>query len=162
VALSEVAQGVLGDLEAQIEESQARVEVGELPTVEADLTQMRQLLQNLVGNALKFRQQGVPPVVKVRGRILEGDGPRPAAGRCEITVEDNGIGFEQKYATRIFEAFQRLHGRMEYPGTGMGLAICRRIVDCHRGTIEARSAPGQGATFTVALPLEQHKEGSTA
>jgi len=161
VALGEVAQGVLDDLEPQIQEARARVEVGELPTLDADPTQMRQLLQNLISNALKFRQHDVDLVVKVRGRILEGDGPPPAAGRTEITVEDNGIGFEQKHAPRIFEMFQRLHGRMEYPGTGMGLAICRRIVDRHHGTIEARSAPGQGATFTVTLPLKHEEEGTT-
>jgi signal transduction histidine kinase len=121
---------------------------------------MRQLLQNLIGNALKFHRPDVPPVVEVAGRLL-GDptGPPGGGGRggplCEVSVRDNGIGFEEQYLGRIFEVFQRLHGRQEYEGTGMGLAICRKIVDRHGGGITARSTPGRGATFVVTLPVEQ-------
>ena len=115
---------------------------------------MRQLFQNLIGNGLKFARSDHPPVVKVESRHaepLEGDGG--AIPRWEISVRDNGIGFEEVYLDRIFELFQRLHGRQEYEGTGMGLAICRKIVERHGGTITARSAPDRGATFIVTLPV---------
>ena len=118
---------------------------------------MRQLLQNLIGNALKFHRPDEPPVVQVDspgGRRTRADG---AAGR-RITVADNGIGFEEKYLDRIFELFQRLHGRSEYEGTGIGLAICRKIVERHGGTITARSAPGQGATSSSPCPSAQGLE----
>jgi light-regulated signal transduction histidine kinase (bacteriophytochrome) len=105
---------------------------------------MRQLFQNLIGNALKFHRPGVPPVVTVAAE-RRGDG-------WEVTVADNGIGFEDRYAARIFQVFQRLHGRDEYDGTGVGLAICRKIVDRHGGTITAHGRPGEGAAFVVALP----------
>jgi signal transduction histidine kinase len=116
----------------------------------ADPTQMRQLLQNLVGNALKFRREGVPPSISVRGRV------DAKTQRCVVEVEDNGIGFEAKYAERIFQVFQRLHGRDRYEGTGIGLAICRKIVERHNGSITVRSTPGVGSTFLVSLPLNQH------
>ena len=111
-------------------------------------------------NALKYHRKTVPPVVKVRSRLCEpGDRAFPSDGppiqSCEITVEDNGIGFEQKYVDRIFAPFERLHGRSEYEGTGMGLAICRKIVERHGGTITARSVPDQGSTFVVIIPLKQ-------
>lgn len=119
--------------------------------MEADPLQMRQLLQNLIGNGLKFHEPGQPPAVAVDGRLLEG------AAACELTVRDNGIGFEEQYLDRIFQVFQRLHGRQEYEGTGMGLAICRKIVERHGGTITARSRPGRGATFVVTLPVQPPK-----
>ena len=108
---------------------------------------MRQLLQNLIGNGLKFHRPGVPPVVQVNGRII----PAPVAAgddsnqglQCEISVQDNGIGFEQIYVDRIFELFQRLHGRDEYEGTGMGLAICRKIVERHGGSDHRRQLAGR-------------------
>ena len=126
---------------------------GRCPTLDADPLQMRQLLQNLIGNGLKFARPGEPPVVQVEGKMLpEQDGEIP---RCEISVRDHGIGFEETYLDRIFELFQRLHGRQEYEGTGMGLAICRKIVERHGGEITARSAPEAGATFLITLPLRQ-------
>ena len=160
VDLSDVARLVLSDLEARIQETGGRVDLGPLPTLEAEPTQMRQLLQNLIGNALKYRRKTVPPVVIVRSRVLEpGDAALLSHGEpvqfCEITVEDNGIGFEQKYVDRIFAPFERLHGRSEYEGTGMGLAICRKIVERHGGTITARSVPDQGSAFIVTIPLQQ-------
>ncbi|MFM9961568.1 MAG: sensor histidine kinase [Planctomycetaceae bacterium] len=162
VNLSDVAQLVLTDLETRIHDTGGRVELEPLPTLEGDPTQMRQLLQNLIGNALKYHRKTVPPVVKVQSRLLDpGDRPFPSDGppiqSCEITVEDNGIGFEQKYVDRIFAPFERLHGRSEYEGTGMGLAICRKIVERHGGTITARSVPNQGSTFVVIIPLQQPK-----
>jgi PAS domain S-box-containing protein len=152
VELSGIVRDVLGDLEERIERSGGRVEVGDLPRIEADATQMRQLLLNLIGNALKFQPPGGCPLVKVAARTST-----PVAGEeyCELTVEDNGIGFEAQYSEKIFAVFQRLHGRGEYEGTGVGLAICRRIADRHGGSITATGQPGKGATFTVRLPLRQ-------
>jgi len=149
VNLSQVAQEVLGDLEVTIEQAGASVTVGPLPTLKADSTQMRQLLQNLLSNALKFRQEGTAPRISVTSTV------DTAAGCCELKVEDNGIGFDEKYLDRLFTLFQRLHGQSKYEGTGIGLAICRKIVERHGGTLTARSAPGQGATFLITLPLEQ-------
>ncbi|MBV9123380.1 MAG: PAS domain S-box protein [Planctomycetes bacterium] len=165
VALSQVAQEVVADLEGRIQQTGGRVEVGELPTVDADPLQMRQLLQNLIGNGLKFRRPEEPPVVKVEGRLLHDPAP-PVGGHgqgrplCQIVVRDNGIGFEEEYRGRIFQLFQRLHGRNEYEGTGIGLAVCQKIVDRHGGTITANSTPGHGATFLVTLPARQLEEGN--
>jgi signal transduction histidine kinase len=108
-------------------------------------------LQNLIANALKFHRPGVPPRVSVEGRC---DAPGSAEAACRLTVRDNGIGFDEKYLDRIFTPFQRLHGRGEFEGTGMGLAICRKIVERHGGTITARSTPGEGSTFLVTLPMD--------
>ncbi len=155
VDLNVIAEGVISDLESRAQETGATIDVGPLPVIDADPTQMRQLLQNLVGNALKFHRPGVPPVVTVRAEVVPAaDGPedRPL---CRITVADNGIGFEEKYLDRIFQVFQRLHGRQEYEGTGVGLAICRKIVERHGGAITAHSTPGAGTTFVVTLPALQ-------
>jgi signal transduction histidine kinase len=147
VDLGEILDQVLVDLELSISESDAQVSIAELPTVEADAVQMRQLLQNLLGNALKFRREGVVPQLRVSVDVSD--------DVAELTVEDNGIGFDDQYATRIFRAFERLHGAREYAGTGIGLALCRKIVERHNGTISANSELGSGATFTIRLPLEQ-------
>ncbi|MDD2923166.1 MAG: MASE3 domain-containing protein, partial [Anaerolineales bacterium] len=141
VDLNMVAREVVSDLENLIERTGARVEVGELPVIEADSTQMRQLLQNLIGNALKFQREGQTPHVKVSAKNN--------GNTCQISVEDNGIGFDTQYLDRIFKPFQRLHSREEYEGSGMGLAICRRIAERHSGSIIAESAPDKGATFLV-------------
>ncbi len=151
---------VVSDLEARLQQTGGRVDVGPLPELSADPTQVRQLFQNLIGNALKFHRPDEPPVVKVRGRVLPGADGRDGEV-CEVTVEDNGIGFEEKYLDRIFQLFQRLHGRNEYEGTGIGLAICRKIVERHGGGITARSAPGRGSTFTVTLPRNPAPEERT-
>jgi signal transduction histidine kinase len=129
-----------------------------LPTIAADPLQMRQLFQNLIGNALKFHQPEVVPMVRVQAHPVQSEDQHrlasPAPRRLyQITVTDNGIGFDEKYLDRIFNVFQRLHSRSEYEGTGVGLAICRKIVERHGGSITATSAPGQGATFIVTLPL---------
>lgn len=169
VSLAQVIQEVLSDLEVRIHQTGGRVEVGELPTIDADPIQMRQLLQNLVSNALKFHHRGEPPVISIRSQLLQNT-EQPTEGysatvetrnfgplHCQIIVQDNGIGFEMKYLDRIFNVFQRLHGRCEYEGTGMGLAICRKIAERHGGSITATSTPGQGATFIVTLPVKQNK-----
>jgi len=152
VNLAEVVREVVDSLEAHIERTGGRVEVDDMPTIDADPTQMRQLLQNLISNGLKFHKEEEPPVVRVHGKLID--------NRCQITVEDNGIGFDEKYLDRIFTIFQRLHGRLEYEGTGVGLAICRKIVERHGGSITAKSTPGQGAKFIVTLPVKQLKEGN--
>ncbi|MFP5212950.1 MAG: sensor histidine kinase [Acidobacteriota bacterium] len=121
--------------------------MGDLPTIHADESQMRQLFQNLIGNGLKYHKEAEPPVIRLRART--------EAGMCELTVEDEGIGFEERFAEKIFAPFQRLHGRSEYEGTGIGLAIARKIVERHGGTITARSKPGEGSTFTITLPVTQ-------
>jgi light-regulated signal transduction histidine kinase (bacteriophytochrome) len=159
VDLGAVARDVVSDLEGRLQQTQGRVEVGALPVVQAEPTQMRQLLQNLLGNALKFHRPDVPPVVRVASRVRDTDGGPP---RCELTVSDNGIGFDEKYLDRIFSVFQRLHGRGEYDGTGMGLAICRKIVEQHGGTITARSTPGEGSTFVVTLPATAPEAAGTS
>ncbi len=151
VNLQRKMEMVLADLEVRIAETGARVDVQPMPTLVGDATQLRQLLQNLVGNALKYRKPGVAPFVQVRSQIVEGEGGRPF---CRIEVEDNGIGFDEKYLDRIFAPFQRLHTRGQYEGTGIGLAICRRIVERHGGTLTARSTPDVGSVFIATLPLE--------
>jgi PAS domain S-box-containing protein len=157
VDLAEVASGVVSDLEARVERSGGRVEMGEMLTIDADPLQMRQLLQNLIGNALKFHKPEEPPLVKVwceraaSGVVI---GAEPEGGDlCRIHVADNGIGFDEKYLDRIFTVFQRLHGRHAYEGTGVGLAVCRRIAERHGGSITATSEPGRGSTFVVTLPV---------
>lgn len=173
VDLGTVAKEVLGDLEVRIEKSGARVEVGPLPTLEADPMQMRQLMLNLIGNALKFQAPGSSPLVRINGRLIDRHSPsetsllkrQPAnsdsapmnGGFCEITIADNGIGFDEQYSEKIFAVFQRLHGRGEYEGSGVGLAVCRRIADRHHGTIVAKSKVGEGSTFIVTLPTQQPK-----
>jgi PAS domain S-box-containing protein len=154
VDLNAVVRQVLSDLELRIEAAGARVDAGPLPGIQADVLQMGQLFQNLIGNALKFRRAEAPPEIRVHGELCESGGQRVA----RITVADNGIGFEAKYADRIFQVFQRLHGRGEYEGTGIGLAICRRIAERHHGSITAQSAPGAGAAFLIELPAEQAEE----
>jgi signal transduction histidine kinase len=162
--LGVIAREVSGDLETRIEQAGGRVEIEELPTIDADPMQMRQLLQNLIGNSLKYYRVGVPPVVRIYSQKLDARSPESmdesalARKLCQILVVDNGIGFDEKYLDRIFTIFQRLHKKGEYEGTGVGLAICRKIVDRHGGSITARSSPGEGATFVVTLPVLQSKE----
>lgn len=157
VNLTEIVQEVADDLEARLHQTGGRVEFGELPVVQASPLQMRQLFQNLISNALKFRRPDEPPLVRISAASPpEGrEGGNGHGLQCQIVIEDNGIGFEPQYGERIFELFQRLHGREDYEGTGIGLAICRKIVDRHNGHIVAHSSPGAGSRFVVTLPLEQ-------
>ncbi|HMD50325.1 MAG TPA: ATP-binding protein, partial [Bryobacteraceae bacterium] len=157
VDLSETAWLVQCDLESRIEQLGGSVEVGALPVIAADRVQMSQLLQNLIGNGLKFHKPDVPPRVTVRSAKVR-DPNGAAEDVCRISVEDNGIGFDEKYCDRIFQVFQRLHGRNEYEGTGIGLAICRKIVERHGGTITAHSTPGTGSQFVITLPFTNHGE----
>jgi PAS domain S-box-containing protein len=156
VNLAEIASEVVNDLEGRIELVKGRVELGTLPVIDAEALQMRQLLQNLIGNALKFRRPEEPPVVKVEAQIIP-DPVEPAKKLCQLTVSDNCIGFDEKYLDRIFNVFQRLHTRNEYEGTGMGLAIVRKIALYHGGDITAKSKPGQGSTFILTIPVAHPK-----
>lgn len=146
--LAAVARGVVADLETSIADAGGRVDVGKLPVIEADPSQMRQLLQNLLGNALKFRRKDAAPVIRLSSSSSHD-------GFCTITVTDNGIGFKQEHGDKIFGMFERLNARTQYEGSGIGLAICRKIVERHGGTIAATSIAGQGATFSVTLPVTQ-------
>lgn len=151
ISLSDVLADVVSDLQIRIEESNAKVEYGELPRLEADVTQVHQLLQNLIANALKFRKPDTAPIVKVDAKIVPGVGD-DAVSEVVITVTDNGIGFENQFKEQIFTIFQRLHSRNEYEGTGIGLATCRKIVERHGGTIMADGRPGEGAMFEIRIP----------
>jgi signal transduction histidine kinase len=147
VDLNQVASEVLDDLSVEIEDAGAVLSMGYLPTVSADPLQMRQLILNLVSNALKFRRPDVPPEITISGEVV--------GEVAHLVVADNGIGFEPRYSTRIFKVFERLNGRNDYPGTGIGLALCHKIVTRHGGDIVASSELLAGATFTVTLPLKQ-------
>ena len=174
VRLDALIKMVLVDMEVSIKENEAVVKLEGLSEIEAIPGQMRQLFQNLISNALKFRKKDVLPVLTITGNVIKGiaipiallqllkhsypDADTYSLARkefCQIEVKDNGIGFEKEYAEKIFQIFQRLHGRSEYEGTGIGLAICRRIMEHHKGIISAESIPGEGATFTIILPLKQ-------
>jgi PAS domain S-box-containing protein len=146
VDLARTAREVVEDLEARVEMTKGRVELGQLPVIDAEPLQMRQLIQNLIGNALKFRLPDVPPVVKLDAKIYSG-----------VLPQAHDSQPDEKYLDRIFNVFQRLHTRNEYEGTGMGLAIARKIVLYHGGSITAKSAPGQGATFIVTLSATHQK-----
>ncbi len=146
VSLDELIEETLVMLDLRIAETGGQVTIeGELPAVDGDRSQLRQLFQNLLSNAVKYHQADLPPQVIISAREL-------ADVRAEITVTDNGIGFDEKYLDRIFLPFQRLHTRDEYEGTGIGLAISQKIVHRHGGTITARSRPGAGSSFTITLP----------
>jgi signal transduction histidine kinase len=146
--LGQVVAETLGDIEARLSQTGGRVEFSGLPLLDADRFQMRQLFQNLISNSLKFHREGVPPIVKIHAR-------REENGFWKIIVEDNGVGFDAKFADRIFKPFERLHGRTRFEGSGMGLAICRKIVDRHKGDIHAESEPNRGAKFVITFPEKQ-------
>jgi PAS domain S-box-containing protein len=148
IDLVKIAMEAADIFEASVKETGCQIEVENIPAIEADESQMLRLFQNLIGNAMKFRRE--TPNIRVYGKL---DGKRI----CEIFVEDNGIGFDQQFAELIFKPFQRLHGRNEYDGTGMGLAICRKIVERHGGSIRAESEPGKGSTFIIRLPVKQDR-----
>jgi len=144
VATAEVVDRVISDLGGAIEDAGAAVTRDDLPTIHGDLTQLQQLFQNLIANGIKFRRAEAPPVVHISSRRDN--------GTWTFAVSDNGIGIESQYLDRIFALFQRLHSRAEYPGTGIGLAICKKIVERHGGTIRVQSEPGRGTTFEFTLP----------
>lgn len=156
VEMKETMAGILSDLQIRIQENNASVEIGDLPTIDADPTQMRQLFQNVLSNALKYRKPDVDPVVKVSAEMASGTDESGAPQTvARFSIVDNGIGFDNQHKDQIFKIFQRLHGRLEYEGTGIGLATCRKIVDRHGGSIDADGQPDVGATFVIELPVKQ-------
>jgi PAS domain S-box-containing protein len=158
--LKKIIQSVATDLELKIEETGAQLMIGPLPEVEVVEAEMKQLFNNLLGNAIKFRSESTPPVITISSekatRRDKEDHHVPLEKEfVKITIQDNGIGFEEEYAEKIFQIFQRLHGKSEYPGSGIGLAICKKIMDNHNGAIYAESTPGHGAIFHLLLPEKQ-------
>ncbi|MBE9461437.1 hypothetical protein IEE83_06040 [Dyadobacter sp. UP-52] len=159
VPLSKVVDAVLSDLELTIQETGAVITVNKLPVITGDESQLGQLFLNLISNALKFKHPDIAPVIKISSDSIPSyqlpANVKPAKSALRyyrIEVADNGIGFDQKYADRIFQVFQRLHGRSEFAGTGIGLAICEKVASNHGGAISATSQPGNGATFIIYLP----------
>lgn len=154
--LNQIAEEVLSDLEVKIEETKAEIVIKNLPVIDAEPTQMRQLFQNLIGNALKFQQPNHHPKIEISACKISTDDVLQT-DMCRIIVKDNGIGFEEKSIEKIFAVFQRLHGRSEYEGSGVGLAVCRKIAEHHNGQITAKSSLGNGAEFIVTIPFTQPK-----
>ncbi|GAB3756862.1 PAS domain-containing sensor histidine kinase [Spirosoma pomorum] len=159
VSLNQVLNEVMTTLELVIVETGAKVEIDNLPTVAGDAVQLGQLFQNLLSNALKFRQEHVAPFIRISARSIRAselppsvNPTRATASYYRVEVADNGIGFDEKYLDRIFQVFQRLHSRSQYAGTGIGLAICEKVVLNHGGAMTATSRPNQGATFSIYLP----------
>lgn len=148
IDLNKIINIVLENLELSIEESRAQIHIeGELPTIDAEENHMIQVFQNLLANAIKFKQKDLVPIINIYSNIND--------SICEINIQDNGIGFEEKYKDKVFGQFQRLHGRSEYEGSGIGLATCKKIIEHHNGSIDAVSKLNQGSTFTISLPLKQ-------
>ncbi len=147
VELNHIVQEMLSDLEVSILEKGATIHVTDLPPVNGNETQLKQLFENLVSNALKFSKPDVPPVISLSAEIVD--------NAVNISFADNGIGFDEEYVEKMFDIFQRLHTREKFTGTGIGLAICKKIVDMHHGKITAKGTPNTGANFIVTLPLRQ-------
>jgi PAS domain S-box-containing protein len=153
--LNGVIAGVRSDLELLIQQKGGSISADHLPMIQAVPLQMHQLFYNLINNALKFSRPGVPPEIRIKAKVIHKDEEKNSPPYFVITVQDNGIGFEQQYADKIFQLFQRLNDRYSYSGTGIGLALCKKIVVNHGGEITARSEPDKGATFTILLPAYQ-------
>jgi PAS domain S-box-containing protein len=148
--LNDVLEAVVSDLDLVIEQNNATIDIGHLPSIQAVQGQMHQLFRNLLSNSLKFSRVGVAPVITIRA-TREKD-------RAHITFEDNGIGFQQEFADYVFKLFKRLHSKSEYDGTGIGLSLCKKIVQNHGGNIYAQSTPGSGTTMHIVLPLYSSEE----
>jgi light-regulated signal transduction histidine kinase (bacteriophytochrome) len=160
VDLNTILAEVQSDLELKIEETVAQIHLGSLPVIEAIPSQMKQLFDNLLSNSIKFKRQNTHPLINIRSTRLTHEQKEQykldqSKNWFKIDFSDNGIGFEPEYKERIFQIFQRLHGKAEYPGSGIGLAICKKIIDQHSGIIYATAEPGNGATFTIILPESQ-------
>ncbi len=162
ISLSKVLGEVLSDLQIRIEETKATINFDDLPTIECEPMQMRQLLQNLLGNALKFRKADVLPVITISSEFVPAQDSVSGVAHTNIVFADNGIGFDNEFKDKIFTIFQRLHSRTEYEGTGIGLATVRKIIERHGGTINADGQLNIGAKFYVTLPIEQNRKGAPA
>lgn len=166
VDLNGVMEEVLSEMEGLIREKNAVITVDKLPVLPASTVLMGPLFSNLISNALKYSKKLGEPRVRIRyeeapvGNGINGREPETRYGR--IYIEDNGIGFDQKYAEQIFDMFRRLHANAEYEGTGIGLALCKKIVEMHKGFISALGKPGEGAVFIVSLPLQESRKEKTA
>jgi signal transduction histidine kinase len=164
VNLNDLLAEVLSDMEADISKKEAVVRVDKLPVIQAIPSQLRQLFQNLIGNALKFSRNGIIPVIRIESQLIENmevtdnNGFSSSKTFHRILVHDNGIGFDAKYAEDIFVVFKRLHSYHEFEGSGIGLSICKKIVDKHKGTIAAEGKLNEGATFIITLPEKQSPE----
>jgi signal transduction histidine kinase len=160
VSLDFVVRQVRNDLELIVEETGTKFELDKLPELHGSLVQLTQLFTNIINNAIKFRRPDVAPLIRIALASATKDelmalGLPADVSHHRITIADNGIGFEKEYSEKIFQIFQRLHGKSEYPGSGIGLAICKRIVENHKGAIYAESTEGEGATFTLLFPVSE-------
>lgn len=157
--INQVIQEILVDMELLIQEKHAIIHTGNIPSVEVIPAQIRQVFQNILSNALKFSSKKGKPEIYIKGELVAGRDENspvsPIGHYCRITVSDNGIGFNEMYLNKIFSIFQRLHSKEEYEGTGIGLAIVKKIMDTHNGIITARSEEGKGSTFIMVLPVKQ-------
>jgi signal transduction histidine kinase len=156
--INQLIREIMGDIELLIQEKKATIEVGKIPNLQVIPSQMRQVFQNILSNALKFSKADIPPVIKIRAELVAEKSARGIPDLngeyCRIEVEDNGIGFDEIYLDRIFAIFQRLHSRGQYEGTGIGLAIVKKIIERHDGLITARSKEGVGSTFIIVIPVK--------
>ncbi|MGI9478989.1 MAG: PAS-domain containing protein [Hyphomicrobiaceae bacterium] len=159
IDLNHLLDGVLSDLQIRIDELDAEVISAQLPSIEADATQIRMLLQNLISNALKFQKPDTKPIVRIEAELIEPNLGEADREMVRLKVIDNGIGFDNAYKETMFKIFQRLHGRLEYEGTGVGLATVRKIVERHGGKLDADGRLDEGATFIIDLPIKQMKMG---
>jgi len=159
--INAVVNDILADMEMLMLEKKASVQVGVLPQLEVNRSQIRQVFQNIVSNAVKFSREEVTPVIDINAWLIDEKSlnAQPVAGGryCRIEITDNGIGFNEKYLDKIFVIFQRLNSREEYEGTGIGLAIVKKIVDTHKGLITAESTEGTGSKFIIILPVYQNE-----
>jgi signal transduction histidine kinase len=156
--LNELITDLIADMDEEIKSKQATISVEKLPSLYVSKRLMRPLFQNLIANALKYSKKNSAPEIRIHSEMSQVGVPRNGSQPskyCRIFVQDNGIGFEQKYAEDIFGMFKRLHNNGEYEGTGIGLALCKKIMEQHNGFISARSKPGEGSTFIISLPLRQ-------
>jgi len=164
--LKVVVREVLDELQGTVDEKNADIHMEPLPELYVNPGLIKPLFFNLIGNALKYSKKNVAPIIKIYPEIANNDkqpfDARDKVKYCRIYIKDNGIGFEQQYAGQIFEMFQRLHSQTDYEGTGIGLALCKQIVEKHKGYISALSSVNEGATFIISLPLEQNEKASAA
>lgn len=160
--LNVVLKDLLAEMEEEVHETQARISIEPLPPLVVSPTLMRPLFQNLISNALKYRRKDTEATIRIRSEVSVGvnDRDKNLVNRyCRIFIEDNGIGFDQKYAEEIFGMFRRLHNNGDYAGTGVGLALCKKIAELHNGYISARSKVNEGSTFIISLPIRQEEVG---
>lgn len=162
--INQLISEVLVELDEEIRGKNAKILIDKIPVLSVNPGLIKPLFQNLIGNALKYSKKDVPPLIKVTsdfGTVMNGKGRDGKDKYCRIMIQDNGIGFDQKYAEEIFGMFKRLHHNSEFQGTGIGLALCKKIVEQHKGYISARSKVNEGSTFIISLPMQQKQESVT-